>query len=299
MPPPIAESDIGTARATGKTPFGTLGVFIASIHWLLVPPIALLTYNALSTFGGFVVLRAERAELAPFDAQAAALLIRETAARALMTVIRPLGWRHTRPVPSGPVLQLKHTPVLFIPGVRRNRASMRFLDTYLTHRGWRWTYAVNHPRGDLGLAELAAGLQLEVEALCQASGADKIDLVGHSQGGLIAAWYVRHMGGDARVRRLVTIGSPMHGTKMAVFGRGRASVELLPSAPILDGLSPLPIRTICIWSPDDPVIVPSRSAVAEGAESVRLEASGHVDMLLSGRAFRAVQAALSDVSEPA
>ncbi|MCO4743349.1 MAG: alpha/beta fold hydrolase [Proteobacteria bacterium] len=246
-----------------------------------------------------MVLRADRAEPAPFDAHGAALLIREAAARALMTVVRPLGWGQAKPSADTRSSQFSRTPVLLVPGIRRNRSSLMFLRQFLKHRGWRWAHAVNHPRSDLGLAGLAAALHEQVEALREASGADQIDIVSHSYGGLVAAWYVKHMDGDKRVRRLVTVGSPLHGTKMAVFGRGRPSTELLPTAPILDELSPLPIRTICIWSPDDPVVVPSRSAIATDAESVRIEASGHVDMLVSGRVFRAVQTALSDVSEPA
>ncbi|TNE92899.1 MAG: alpha/beta fold hydrolase [Deltaproteobacteria bacterium] len=254
---------------------------------------ALLGYHAVSALGGYAVLRAERGEPSPFDSRAAALMIRETSARALTTLLRPLGWGTQAPRVS---LWGQRTPVVLVPGIRRNRGSLHFLQTFLTQRGFG-VHSVNHRRPERGLADLASDLATEVEAVCKAAGAEKIDLVGHSYGGLVAAWYVRHLGGDQRVRRLITLGTPFGGTKMAVFGRGRASVELLPASPLLKALTPLPVPTICVWSPDDPVIVPSRAAVADGAESVRIEASGHVDMLFSSRVFRAVQTSLSD--EPA
>lgn len=253
---------------------------------------ALLGYHALATFGGYVVLRAERGEPAAFDRTQAALLIRETAARALNSLMQPFGWTSPRPSltvkPGG-------TPVVLVPGIRRNRSSMQFLEIYLHNRGFA-AHAVNHG-GEPGLAQLAEVLQQQVEDTCKATGAERVDLVGHSFGGLVAAWYVKHLGGDDRVRRLITVGAPFGGTKMAVFGRRAVHHELLPGSPLLESLAPLPVPTVCIWSPDDPVIVPSRAAVADGAESVRIDGSGHVDMLCSSRVFRAVQAALSDMAE--
>jgi predicted alpha/beta hydrolase family esterase len=276
---PASDMPVSTWRAT-----------IATAHWLLVPPVALLGYHAISAFGGYMVLRAERGAHAPLDRGAIALLIREAAARSLHTLLRPLGWSTPGPQRS---LWGQRTPVVLIPGVHRNRASMGFLETFLRQRGFG-VHAANHRRQERGLAELAADLGAEVERVCRAAGADKVDLVGHSYGGIVAAWYICHLDGADRVRRLVTIGAPFAGTKMAVFGRGRASIELLPTSPLLHDLSPLPVHTVCIWSPDDPIVVPSRSAVADGAESVRIEAAGHADMLFASRVFRAVQAALSD-----
>lgn len=266
---------------------------IATVHWLLVPPMALLGFHAISAFGGYMVLRAERGEHAPFDSESLALLIRETAARALHTLLKPTGWRDAQPERT---LWGQRTPVVLVPGIRRNRASMRFLKTFLQQRGFG-VHSLNHHHSERGLAELAADLALEVESVCRAAGADKVDLVGHSYGGVVAAWYLKHLGGEKRVRRLVSVGTPFAGTKMAVFGRRRANVELLPNSPLLQDLTPLPVHTVCIWSPDDPVVIPSRGAVATGSESVRIEAGGHADLLLSSRVFRAVQAALSD--EPA
>jgi hypothetical protein len=48
-----------------------------------------------------------------------------------------------------------------------------------------------------------------------------------------------------------------------------------------------------VFSPDDPVVVPASSAIPpHGGQAVRVEECGHVEMLVSARVFRAVQAAL-------
>lgn len=54
------------------------------------------------------------------------------------------------------------------------------------------------------------------------TGASKLDLVGVSMGGLIAVHFVRCNGGAAIVRRTVTLGSPLSGTKVV------SGVETLP-----------------------------------------------------------------------
>jgi triacylglycerol lipase len=52
------------------------------------------------------------------------------------------------------------------------------------------------------------------EAL-DALGAERVNLVAHSMGGLDARWYVGRMGGERRVASLVTIGTPHRGTVAA------------------------------------------------------------------------------------
>ena len=43
------------------------------------------------------------------------------------------------------------------------------------------------------------------------TGFERIHVIGHSLGGLIARYYVTRLGGDARVHTLVTLGTPARG----------------------------------------------------------------------------------------
>ena len=85
-------------------------------------------------------------------------------------------------------------------------------------------------QGSLLLAEVVALIWLVdrmassewVEAVCLATGASQVDLVGHSLGGLIAR-YLTEMGDGGRVRRVVTLGAPYFATRippreLAIFG---------------------------------------------------------------------------------
>src|SRR5207244_2106373 len=74
----------------------------------------------------------------------------------------------------------------------------------------------------LDYQRLACRLGRMVEAVCLATGASQVDLVGHSLGGLIAR-YLTEMGDGGRVRRVVTLGAPSFSTRippldLAVFG---------------------------------------------------------------------------------
>ncbi|MEZ4236554.1 MAG: alpha/beta fold hydrolase [Myxococcota bacterium] len=189
-------------------------------------------------------------------------------------------------------MQVKPIPVLLVPGLTWNRTSLWPLATFLRRRGWRWVLPVDRAGRQRTLADEAEALGASLRRLCAASGAEQVDLVAFSTGGLVAAWYLRHHGAG-RVRRLVTLGTAWQGTRMAVFGRGRATEEILYRSHVLDGLWPVPVPTVCVFSPDDPVVVPATSAVPpDHADVVQVEACGHVEMLISARVYRAVQAAL-------
>ncbi|OAR23677.1 lipase [Streptomyces sp. ERV7] len=64
------------------------------------------------------------------------------------------------------------------------------------------------------LEEGAAGLASFVERVRTATGAPKVDLVAHSQGGLTSRYYLKNLGGTGRVDRLVALSTPHHGTTL-------------------------------------------------------------------------------------
>ncbi|MFA4889133.1 MAG: alpha/beta fold hydrolase [Candidatus Omnitrophota bacterium] len=57
----------------------------------------------------------------------------------------------------------------------------------------------------------AAQLKRIVENVCLATGSDKVNIVAHSMGGLIARAYIRWLGGDDKINKLLLIGVPNHG----------------------------------------------------------------------------------------
>ena len=89
-----------------------------------------------------------------------------------------------------------------------NRSIFTVLRRGLRRRGFRRVLAINYSplTSDVRLA--ATNLATRVEQLCAETGFERIHVIGHSMGGLIARYYVQRLGGDARVHTLVTLGTP-------------------------------------------------------------------------------------------
>lgn len=244
---------------------------------------------------GFAVAAAERGEPVRIDASTIALVVREGTARALLWLLNPTGLGQAPPRQRGSDSAQRETPrlpVLLVAGHRHNRSSLRFLEMFLTHRGWQWVWRVNVATKNATLADMAVELGRRVDELKRVTGAPQVDIVGVSVGGLAAAWYVRHLEGQDHVRRLVTLGTPWRGTKTAVFRAEPMLSELRYGNPVLQALGPPRVPTLCVYSTHDTLIVPSESGFTEGAETIQLEGIAHTEMLLSARAYRAVQSAL-------
>jgi triacylglycerol lipase len=67
-------------------------------------------------------------------------------------------------------------------------------------------------RGTGDIAVSAGQLQRFVDAVLAATGAAKVSLVGHSQGGMMPRWYIKFLGGAAKVDDLVGLAPSNHGT---------------------------------------------------------------------------------------
>lgn len=136
-----------------------------------------------------------------------------------------------------------------------------------------------------GIDDYAAALESRIEDICLATGAQSLVIVAHSMGGLAARACLRARGG-ARIAKLVTLGTPHHGTRTAALGQGLNARQMEPSSAWLVDLArderSLPaVPVTSIYSSDDNVIVPQESSVFDGAKNVRVSGIGHVSLAFS------------------
>ncbi|MEJ8642825.1 alpha/beta fold hydrolase [Streptomyces sp. MS1.HAVA.3] len=124
-----------------------------------------------------------------------------------------------------------------------------------------------------------------VEELCERTGQERVDLVGHSLGGLVGRYYVQRLGGDTRVRTLVTLGTPHSGTRVAPFMDAHPLVrQIRPDSEVLAELAaPAPgctTRCVAFWSEFDTLMTPVGTARIEHpdlhAENVQVTGIGHL-----------------------
>jgi len=142
--------------------------------------------------------------------------------------------------------------------------------------------------------ELAGVLADRVEQLARDHRCERIDLVGHSEGGLIGRYYIQKLDGARRVRHLVTLGTPHRGPPLAYSGNLLRPVvasprQMAPGSPLLRDLAddsfPASVRLTSIYSPRDAICPPlSCRLETRGAphlKNVEVMRGGHLDLLFS------------------
>lgn len=124
-------------------------------------------------------------------------------------------------------------------------------------------------------------------------------LCAHSMGGLaLRAWWRRHGAGHEAVPRVITLGSPHQGTRMAALGLGVNAAQMRQGSAWLAQLPGLP-DVDCFWTPCDQIVNPADRAVLAGAREHRLDGVGHMGLVHAPEAWRLVQDALaSSLSTP-
>ena len=120
--------------------------------------------------------------------------------------------------------------------------------------------------------ELAEMIAEKIDRICLRTGLKSFHIVGHSKGGLIAREYVQHFGGTERVKSVITLGSPHHGTPTAAIGftlmgagvLSRSPWDLLPNSKFVQRLKadvfPPTVPLVSVYSRHD-VVCPWWSAV--------------------------------------
>ncbi|KND37973.1 lipase [Streptomyces europaeiscabiei] len=176
-------------------------------------------------------------------------------------------------------------PVVLLHGFIDNRSAFVVLRRALTRHGHRHLESLNYSPLTRDIRAAADLLGLHVEEICARTGHSRVDIVGHSLGGLIARYYVQRLGGDRRVRTLVTLGTPHGGTAVAP-GAGIHPIvrQMRGGSSVIEELrTPAPdcrTRFVSFWSELDQVMVPVETACVDhpdlDAVNVRVTGIGHL-----------------------
>jgi triacylglycerol esterase/lipase EstA (alpha/beta hydrolase family) len=185
----------------------------------------------------------------------------------------------------------RHPPVLLLHGYGCNSGYWAHLAPLLD------AARISHASVDL---EPVAGdidgyvetVERAVEALCAASGKRQVAIVAHSMGGLVARAWLRACGAH-KVARVITLGTPHHGTAMARFGLGRNAFQMRPGSPWLRALAASEdaaarARITSIYTHHDNIVSPRESSRLEGARNLEFGGVGHVALGSDRRVLAAV-----------
>jgi pimeloyl-ACP methyl ester carboxylesterase len=191
-------------------------------------------------------------------------------------------------------------PVLLIHGFLGTRGSMYMLERRLVDDRFVVVSFNIGPLNTRDIRRSAFLIHRKIERILAQTPSQKIDIVGHSMGGLIGLYYIKKLGGHARVRRLVMMGTPVRGTWSALAGVvtlglwSTSSWQLLPRSRFLDELAqgPLPpgVEVYTIAAARD-WVVPLATTRMPGASAVTVPL-GHSSLVVSEDVYRRLMAIL-------
>jgi triacylglycerol lipase len=185
-------------------------------------------------------------------------------------------------------------PVLLVPGWLDTERDLAVMRIRLLSAGWSpdAVEAIGFAEPTGSSRAHARELADAVDGLLERTGADRVDIVAHSMGGLATRWYLLTEP-DAPVRGVAFLASPHRGTVSAHLAWGDGRDEMMPDSPFLDSLNtfaptPLGVDVITIRTSVDTHIVPGESATLPGAPDYRICCPTHAGLLRDEEAFSIV-----------
>jgi len=154
-------------------------------------------------------------------------------------------------------------PVLLVPGWMGRSLDMEALKERLVRDGWAeedvFPLEFTDPVGSS--LEHAAELDQAIQDALLETGADELDVVAHSMGGLALWVLLQRKGSQLPIDRAVFLATPFQGTVTAYLAWGSGGPEMVPGSDFLQGLHQggLPqrwVNSMLIRTPLDLTVVP-------------------------------------------
>jgi triacylglycerol lipase len=209
------------------------------------------------------------------------ILLLSVTAAVLVAVLAVVVARLTGGDSSARPDQARPGTVLLVPGYGGSRTALTRLAQRLTDAG-RTAKVITLPGDGTG------DLRVQADTLDQAvraelsGGAPSVDIVGYSAGGVVTRLWVDRHDGATIARRVVTLGSPLHGAEIAGTGAAfapgacpQACRQLAPGSDVLDEIDgeslPEGLPWLSVWTENDETVQPPDSARLDGAVNVALQ----------------------------
>jgi triacylglycerol lipase len=179
-----------------------------------------------------------------------------------------------------------HVPVVLVHGLVDNRSIFTVMRRALRRRGFASVCSWNYSPLQRDVESAAAALGRHIEHICRETGHERVQVVGHSLGGLVARYLVQRLDGDRHVETLITLGTPHGGSRWARVGPTPLIRQLRPGSPLLQELAlPAPgcrTRVTAVYSDFDQMVVPFSAGRCDHpdlqARNVLVRGIGHMSL---------------------
>jgi triacylglycerol esterase/lipase EstA (alpha/beta hydrolase family) len=208
----------------------------------------------------------------------------ETVAGVVIFVLRQ-PWTFKKPGVLPPTGGATKIPVVLVHGFLCNHRIWDDVSDALRKQG-HTVIAINLEPLFTSIDRYAPLVEDAVEALCRATSAKQVALVGHSMGGIaIRAWMRAH--GTQRCARAITLGTPHQGTEIAEnYGFAPNGLQMQWHSPWLTALAASESEATrqlfsIALSPQDNIVFPQRAQTLPNATVKVFDGLGHLQLCLA------------------
>jgi triacylglycerol esterase/lipase EstA (alpha/beta hydrolase family) len=157
-----------------------------------------------------------------------------------------------------------------------------------------------------GIDDYAVLIHNAITTLCQQTGQTQVIILGHSMGGLSARAYMRRYG-EEKIARLITLGTPHHGSKLAAAAWGMNAYQMRwndnqEASSWVNTLNAASTPATCskivsIYSRHDNIVSPQHSSYLPHARNIEIDLVGHVALAFTKQSVNIVMQEITAARE--
>ncbi|MGD2168808.1 MAG: alpha/beta fold hydrolase [Chlamydiota bacterium] len=193
----------------------------------------------------------------------------------------------------------KRTPILMVHGYINFASVWFFHRRRLLKMGYGPIYTINLGYPFHGIDTYARKLHKKIKKIARQTKRNDIILIGHSMGGLVSSQYFLKYAEKGTVKAIITLGSPLKGTKVAKLGVGKCARQMRENSSFIKNLKDnLPEKVFYnVVTKKDQLVIPYRSGLITGDRAKRyvLDDIGHASLLYSTRVSKKLGRWLRDI----
>lgn len=259
-------------------------VGLAWAHAMVAAVLAFLAARMLFVGGSFTLAWLHRSSRAPqhrIDFPATLAMVAREYLWLLAFNVLYVPWERIFLRADPPARPGQGKPIVLVHGYFANRGYFRPLVRRLEREGFGSVFVPNLRSWHATIERFEAELGSCLERVANGTG-QRCIVIAHSMGGLgIRAHLARH--GRRYVERVVTIGSPHHGTALARYAMGPNARQMFPGSAFLreleraEGAQGLDVPLLSIYSTHDNMVAPQETSRLSWAHNVPVRARGHLE----------------------
>lgn len=179
-------------------------------------------------------------------------------------------------------------PIVFVHGYSGGNYNWNSMVSRFTSSGYPSSKLYRFGYNSLVYSNKSSASQLNsyVNSVRSNNANARVSIVAHSNGGLVSRWFRVKLGGTAKMRRFVTLGTPHKGTSWAYGCVSPACFEMRYGSSFINDLAGQGCDR-SLWSATDGIVIPASNA--QCGVSTRTANVGHLSLLSDASVYNQVR----------